>query len=92
MPESEAEHGRGAEGVYKQVPIIQKPMARLRFRFACSPLSPGGYTPFHAHPFEHLNYIIEGNGVLVGKDRQQDVKKGDFALVMPGETHQYKNK
>jgi quercetin dioxygenase-like cupin family protein len=30
--------------------------------------------------------------VLVGKDGEYDVKKGDFALVMPGETHQYKNK
>ncbi|RJO63189.1 MAG: cupin domain-containing protein [Dehalococcoidia bacterium] len=84
-------HMEGAEGIYKQVPI-SKTDGSPAFSFRVFTIKPGGHTPFHAHPFEHLNYIMEGNGVLVGKDRQHDVKKGDFALVMPGETHQYKNK
>ena len=28
---------------------------------------------------------------MVGKDRGYIVKKGDFALILPGEAHQYKN-
>jgi len=52
----------------------------------------GGYTPYHSHPFEHLNYIIEGSGVVVdGAGGETPVKKGDFALILPNEKHRYKN-
>ena len=80
----------GAKGVYKQVPI-SKDDGTPTFSFRVFTIEPGGHTPFHNHPFEHLNYIIEGHGVVVGKDHEYDVKKGDFALILPGETHQYKN-
>jgi uncharacterized cupin superfamily protein len=44
------------------------------------------------HPFEHLNYILEGSGVLVTETgEERPVKKGDFALVLPNEKHQYRN-
>jgi len=81
----------GAKGVYKQV-LISKDDGTPTFSFRVFTIEPRGHTPFHNHPFEHLNYIIEGHGVVVGKDREYDVKKGDFALILPGETHQYKNK
>jgi quercetin dioxygenase-like cupin family protein len=38
-----------------------------------------------------MNYVIEGGGILVGEDREHDLKEGDFALVLPGEKHQFKN-
>ena len=63
------------------------------FSFRVFTVEPNGYTPYHIHPFEHLNYIIEGNGVLVkGDGSEHMVKKGDFALVLPNEKHQYRNK
>jgi quercetin dioxygenase-like cupin family protein len=80
----------GASGVYKQVPI-SKEDGTPTFSLRVFTIEPGGHTPFHNHQFEHLNYIIEGHGVVVGKDREYDVKKGDFALILPGETHQYRN-
>jgi quercetin dioxygenase-like cupin family protein len=80
----------GALGVTKQVPISTE-NGTPAFSFRVFTIEPGGHTPLHHHPFEHLNYVIEGHGVVVGKDREFDVKKGDFALVLPGETHQYKN-
>jgi quercetin dioxygenase-like cupin family protein len=80
----------GASGVYKQVPI-SKEDGTPTFSLRVFTIGPGGHTPFHNHQFEHLNYIIEGHGVVVGKDREYDVKKGDFALILPGETHQYRN-
>jgi quercetin dioxygenase-like cupin family protein len=80
----------GAEGVYKQIPI-SKENGTPTFSFRVFTIEPGGHTPLHSHPFEHLNYIIEGNGVVVAKEREHELKKGNFVLVLPGETHQYKN-
>ena len=80
----------GALGVTKQIPI-SKENGTPAFSVRVFTIEPGGHTPFHNHPFEHLNYIIEGHGVVVGKDHEYEVKKGDFALILPGETHQYKN-
>lgn len=82
----------GADKVYKQVPISKDDGSPV-FSFRVFTIEPGGHTPFHRHPFEHLNYIIEGSGVIVNESGQErEVKKGDFALVLPDEKHQYKNK
>jgi quercetin dioxygenase-like cupin family protein len=80
----------GAQGVSKQVPISRE-NGTPAYSFRVFTLEPGGHTPYHRHPFEHLNYVIEGHGVAVGKDKEYEVKKGDFALVLPDEIHQYKN-
>ncbi len=80
----------GARGVYKQIPISREDGAPT-FSFRVFTIEPGGHTPLHHHPFEHENYIIEGKGTLVVGDREFGVKKGDFALILPGETHQYRN-
>ena len=38
-------------------------------------------------------YVIEGMGCLVNEAGEETpVKAGDFALVMPDEKHQYRNK
>ncbi|MFC2045268.1 cupin domain-containing protein [Chloroflexota bacterium] len=82
----------GAKDIYKQIPISRE-HGTPTFSFRVFTVEPGGHTPLHNHPFEHLNYIIEGTGVLVDKDqdRERELKKGDFVLVLPGETHQYRN-
>jgi len=81
----------GAKDAYKQIPISKGDGAPL-FSFRVFTIEPHGYTPFHRHPFEHLNYIIEGEGALVTEGgAERPVKKGDFVLVLPDETHQYKN-
>lgn len=55
-------------------------------------LAPGGFTPFHAHPWEHEIYVLEGNGRLkTGPDAYIPLEKGSFALVMPDEEHQFQN-
>ena len=82
----------GAEKAYKQVPI-SKADGSPNFSFRVFTLDPGGHTPFHAHDFEHVNYVIEGSGAVVDQNgTETEFKKGDFALVLPGEKHQYKNK
>jgi quercetin dioxygenase-like cupin family protein len=82
----------GAENVYKQVPLSKNDGAPT-FSFRVFSVEPNGYSPFHKHPFEHLNYIIEGNGAIVMENgEEREVKKGDFALILPDEKHQYRNK
>jgi quercetin dioxygenase-like cupin family protein len=82
----------GAKDVWKQVPISKEDGSPL-FSFRVFTIEPGGHTPYHTHPFEHLNYIIEGHGVLVTESgEEREVKTGDFAVVLPDEKHQYKNK
>lgn len=81
----------GASGAWKQIPLAKAdgvPAYSLRV----FTIEPGGHTPYHTHPFEHMNYIIDGEGVMVTETgEERSVRKGDFALVMPDEAHQYKN-
>ena len=80
----------GAKGIYKQVPISRE-NGTPTFSFRVFTIEPGGHTPLHNHPFEHLNYIIEGDGVVMADNLEHELKKGDFVMVLPGETHQYRN-
>ncbi len=82
----------GVKDVMKQVPISKLDGSPV-YSFRVFTIMPGGHTPYHSHPFEHLNYIIEGEGALVAEGgEERPVKKGDFALVLPDEKHQYKNR
>ena len=82
----------GAKEVYKQVPI-SKQDGSPNFSFRVFTIEPNGHTPYHQHPFEHLNYIIEGQGSLVDESGKEfEVKKGDFVLILPDEKHQYQNR
>lgn len=81
----------GAKDVWRQLPISSLDGAP-NFSFRVFTVEPGGHTPYHAHPFEHLNYVIAGSASLVNeKGEERPVKAGDFALVLPNEKHQYKN-
>ncbi len=81
----------GARDAFKQIPISSADgTPNLSVRVFT--IHPGGHTPYHTHPFEHLNYIIQGHGALVTENGvERPVQQGDFVLVLPGEKHQYKN-
>ncbi len=80
----------GARDVFKQIPISSKD-GTPEYSLRVFTVKPGGNTPLHKHPYEHLNYIISGEGVLVGEGGEKQIAEGDFALVMPNEMHSYKN-
>ncbi|MDY6833236.1 MAG: cupin domain-containing protein [Chloroflexota bacterium] len=81
----------GAKNVSKQIPVGQSD-GSPNFSFRVFTIRPDGHTPYHEHTFEHINYVIEGNGVVVtGTGEERTITKGDFALVLPNEKHQYKN-
>ena len=81
----------GAKNVQKQVPV-GKEDGSPNFSFRVFTIEPNGHTPYHQHDFEHINYVIEGQGAVVTETGdERPIKKGDFAVVLPNEVHQYKN-
>ena len=80
----------GAREAYRQVPIGQADGAPT-FSVRVFTVEAGGHTPHHAHPFEHVNYILEGRGELLSPEGPRKISQGDFVLVLPGEKHQYRN-
>jgi len=82
----------GAHKAWNQVPLSREDGAPM-YSYRVFTVEPGGYTPYHQHDYEHMNYIIEGEGALVNdKGEETPLKAGDFALVNPNEKHQYRNK
>ncbi len=54
-------------------------------------LQKDGYSPCHAHPWPHINYMIEGEGVLMIDGEDHAVKAGSFAYVPSNARHQFRN-
>lgn len=80
----------GADKIFKQIPLARENGVPA-YSFRVFTIKPGGHTPLHTHPYEHMNYIIEGEGYLTAQGKKHPVKKGDFALVLADEEHQYSN-
>ncbi len=51
----------------------------------------GGNTPRHAHPYEHENFVIEGQGRVLIDDAWHDVGSGSVIFVPPSVLHTYEN-
>jgi quercetin dioxygenase-like cupin family protein len=84
-------HMDGAHKAWKQMPLSSADGTPV-YSYRVFTVEPGGYTPYHQHPYEHMNYIIEGDGALVNEAGEiKELKTGDFALVDPDEKHQYRN-
>jgi len=82
----------GAKDTYKQTPV-SKSDGTPTFSVRVFTIEPGGHTPYHSHAFEHINYVIDGSGVVVSEGgEERPVVAGDFVLVLPDEVHQYRNK
>jgi quercetin dioxygenase-like cupin family protein len=54
-------------------------------------MEPEGRSPFHAHPWEHEVFILEGEGYVVSEDGEVRFRSGDVIFVPPNEKHQFKN-
>ncbi|MFH0736560.1 MAG: cupin domain-containing protein [bacterium] len=81
----------GAVNAFKQIAIGSNDNTPS-FALRVFTLEPNGETPYHTHGFEHINYIIDGEGFLVDAEgNEKPIKKGDFALILPMEKHQFKN-
>ena len=74
-------HMDGAVGAWKQLPLGNDDGTPV-YSYRVFTVDPGGHTPFHQHPYEHMNYVIEGSGALVNeKGEEQPLKAQDYARV-----------
>ena len=82
--------GTTARGVEKRVLIGPKTGAP-NFVMRHFTLAKGGYSPDHAHPWEHEVYILAGRGAVRFSGGSRPVAPGDFVYVPPMEEHQFAN-
>jgi len=55
-------------------------------------IQPGGHTPFHNHPYEHVIKVEKGQGIAVDASKKEHViSVGQSLFVEPNEKHQFKN-
>jgi quercetin dioxygenase-like cupin family protein len=54
-------------------------------------IAPGGHTPRHQHPYEHENYVVEGQGRVWVNGEWRALKVGDVVFVPGGMEHTYEN-
>ena len=54
-------------------------------------LGKDGYSPKHSHPWPHINYMIEGEGILMIDCVDHPVSAGSYAYVPQDTIHQFKN-
>ncbi len=54
-------------------------------------IRPGGYSAFHAHPWEHQVFVIKGDGVVAGEQDETPFDAGDVIFISPNEPHQFRN-
>ena len=54
-------------------------------------LGRSGHTPWHAHDWEHVVYVLEGEGVLKSENGDAAFAAGDSLLVDPDEEHNFVN-
>jgi len=80
----------GAEGVCIQW-LLDESHGAPHFSLRRFTIAPGGFTPLHAHDWEHVVYILDGQGAVVEGEREHPFRPDDAILVPPGCTHQFRN-
>jgi len=61
------------------------------FYFRIFELAPGGRTPFHSHPYEHVVFVLEGEVVLKTRKGEISLTPRETAYIPPNEHHGFKN-
>lgn len=50
-----------------------------------------GHSPHHSHDWPHINYIIEGEGVVHMNGEEHPVTAGGYAYIPANVVHQFRN-
>jgi quercetin dioxygenase-like cupin family protein len=82
------EVGEAAKGV-KIRWIIKDGDGAPNFAMRHLEIAPGGYTPHHAHPWEHEVFVLTGSGKVVGPEGARPLSPGSVVLVPPDEEHHF---
>jgi quercetin dioxygenase-like cupin family protein len=78
-----------AEGVDMR-PLITEREGAPHFAMRVFTLAADGHTPYHSHEWEHEVYILEGSGMVRGKDGERVLRAGDSVFLAPHEEHQFR--
>lgn len=79
-----------AKGIAARV-VIGKDGGASHFCMRIFEISPGGYSPRHAHAWEHEIFIHSGEGEVYDGRAWQPIRPGTVLFVAPGEEHQVRN-
>ena len=81
--------GDAIKGVTKQVLIGPKEgwADYVMRRFS---LAKGGYAPYHSHPWPHITYVLEGEGILHLDGTDYPLTTGSVSYVPSDKIHQIK--
>jgi len=71
--------------------LVTKNDGAEHFAMRLFEIEPGGNTPWHRHNWEHEMFILEGTGVAVSENGEEEFKEGDVFFIPPMEWHQFKN-
>lgn len=79
-----------AKGVSIRVLIGEKEGAP-NFIMRLFDLEPQGYTPRHAHFWEHEVFVLGGRGTVISKGEEHKLKQGDAVFIPAEEEHQFRS-
>ncbi len=71
--------------------VISGQQSAANFAMRVIEVAPGGHTPYHAHPFEHQNFVLEGEGTVTIGEEVYPIEPGHVIYVPPDVMHQYTN-
>jgi quercetin dioxygenase-like cupin family protein len=71
--------------------VVGKADGAANFCMRVIELAPGGYTPHHAHPWEHEQFVHAGQGSVLMNDQWVDFGPGSVLFIPADEEHQFKN-
>lgn len=54
-------------------------------------IAENGYTPKHSHPWQHIIFVISGEGELFYDGKVHNITTGSYAFVESNKLHQFKN-
>ncbi len=82
--------GMGSKGVLKRI-LIGPDEGWESHVMRLFTVDENGYTPRHRHPWPHINYVVEGEGVLFLDGKEYALRKDCVAYVPANAEHQYRN-
>lgn len=83
--------GDEAPGVTIRWVIDEKHDGAPHYALRVIEVAPGGRTPRHRHPYEHENFVLEGQGRVLLEDAWHEIGPGSVVFVPADALHTYEN-
>jgi len=81
----------GAVNVFKKT-LVGPPEGWTGWVMRLFTLTGDGRTPRHTHPWPHINYVVQGKGVLYLNGEEHPVEAGTYAFIPDNAEHQFINR